>query len=269
VKAIGGEPTGGSDARLTRLQKAYEGAESLARGIHEHFGTDDDTGAEWYVKAQIVQARALRAGVGRFRSLHDTCSGALWWQFNDCWPGFSWSVEDVNGRRKLSYFAAREVMSARAVIPTADGSPHALTLVNDLAEPWLAHVTVRVIDSRGVVLSQTEAPTSVPADGHVVVGPGALPAEACAVIVDADNVRATRWVVADREMPATTARALLTAVWDDAGVWHVNVRAESMVRDLVLLTEFHPLLTDARVSTQLLVLLPGEEASFVVTGAAK
>ena len=41
------------------------------------------------------------------------------------------------------------------------------------------------------------------------------------------------------------------------------------MRDLVLLTEFHPLLADARVSTQLVDLLPGDEVTFVVTGAAK
>lgn len=269
VAAIGGVPSGAKDERLPRLQKAFEGAQSLARGIQEHFGTDDDAGAEWYLKAQIVQARAIRAGVGRFRSLHDTCSGALWWQFNDCWPGFSWSVEDVNGRRKLSYFAAREVMAARAVIPTADGSPHALTLVNDLAEPWVGDVTVTVINAQGSILLRTETATTVPADGFLVVGPEALPEGACAVVVDAGDLRAARWIVPDRDIPSFTAEARLKAIRDDSGAWRVTVSVSSLVRDLVLLTELHPLLAEARVSTQLLVLLPGEEATFVVTGAAK
>lgn len=267
VAAIGGAPTGASDDRLPRLQKAFEGAQSLARGIKEHFGTDDDAGAEWYLKAQIVQARAVRAGVGRFRSLHDTCSGALWWQFNDCWPGFSWSVEDVNGRRKLSYFAAREVMAARAVIPTADGSPHALTLVNDLSDPWIVDVTVRVVGAEGAVLSKTEASTVVPADGFVVIAADAVPEGACAVVVDAGDIRAARWIVGDLAVSSSTGQTRLKAIRDDAGVWSVTVRASSLVRDLVLLTELHPLLADARVSTQLLVVLPDEEVTFVVTGA--
>ena len=269
VGALGGEPSGGADERLPRLQKAFEGAQSLARGVSEHFGTADDAGKEWYLKAQIVQARALRVSVGRFRSLHDSCSGALWWQFNDCWPGFSWSVEDVNGRRKLSYFAAREVMASRTILPTADGSPHALTLVNDLPEPWGAHVVVRVIDAQGETLSRSVETHIVPADGFAMVGPTSLPEGACAVVVDADGVRAARWLKPDSDMAATTGEADLRAVVDDAGVWRVSVRARSLLRDLVLLTEFHPLLADARVSTQLLLLLPGEEASFVVTGATK
>ncbi len=268
VRAIGGEPSGGSDRRLPRLQKAFEGAQSLARGISDHFETSDDGGAEWYLKAQIVQARALRASVGRFRSLHDSCSGALWWQFNDCWPGFSWSVEDVNGRRKLSYFAAREMMSSRTVIPTADESAHALTLVNDVPEPWVAHVVMRVVDGHGEVLSRSVETRTVPGDGFTVIGPASLPAGACAVVVDADGVRAARWLKPDGEMLRTVGKASLRAVVDDAGVWRVSVRAGSLLRDLVLLTEFHPSLDQARVSTQLVVLLPGEETTFVVTGAA-
>lgn len=269
VRAIGGEPTGGTDERLSRLQKAFEGAQSLARGITRHFGAADDAGPEWYFKAHVVQARALKASVGHFRSLHDSCSGALWWQFNDCWPGFSWSVEDVQGRRKLSYFAARDVMAPRAVLPMADGSTHALTLVNDVPEAWSAEVVITVVDGSGETLSRSVETHMVPGDGFAVVGTTSLPKSACAVVVDADGMRATRWLKPDRELGLPRGRVSVTAAVDEVGVWRIHVRAESLVRDLVLLTEFHPLLADARVSTQLVDLLPGDEVTFVVTGAAK
>ncbi len=269
VRAIGGEPTGGTDTRLERLQKAFEGAQSLARGITAHFGTTDDDGPEWYLKAQLVQARALQASVGHFRSLHDSCSGALWWQFNDCWPGFSWSVEDVQGRRKLSYFAARDVMAPRAVLPMAEGSTHALTLVNDVHDAWNADAVVTVIASNGDVLARSVETHNVPGDSHAVVDPPYVAERACAVVVDVDGARATRWLKPDMDLGLAAGRVSVSATVDEGGVWSVTVRAETLVRDLVLLTEFHPLLVDARVSTQLLVLLPGEEVTFVVRGAAK
>ena len=61
----------------------------------------------WHYLTQLNQASALRTGVGHFRSLHERCSGVIWWQLNDCWPALSWSVVDGDGRRKLAWYAAR------------------------------------------------------------------------------------------------------------------------------------------------------------------
>jgi beta-mannosidase len=33
--------------------------------------------------------------------------GALLWQFNDAWPGMSWSLIDSHGRLKPAYFAVQ------------------------------------------------------------------------------------------------------------------------------------------------------------------
>jgi beta-mannosidase len=62
VTAIGGEPDGADDARLGRLQKAYRGRESLARGVRDHLPEAPTDGRGWYLATQLVQARAVRAG---------------------------------------------------------------------------------------------------------------------------------------------------------------------------------------------------------------
>ena len=60
--------------------------------------------------SQLLQADAIRYGVEHFRrNRNDSrCMGAVYWQFNDCWPVASWSSVDYCQRLKaLHYFARR------------------------------------------------------------------------------------------------------------------------------------------------------------------
>lgn len=60
--------------------------------------------------SQLLQADAIRYGVEHFRRNRneDRCMGAVYWQFNDCWPVASWSSIDYCQRMKaLHYYAKR------------------------------------------------------------------------------------------------------------------------------------------------------------------
>ncbi len=58
--------------------------------------------------SQLLQAEAIRYGVEHFRRNRERCSGAVYWQLNDCWPVVSWSSIDYCGRLKaLHYYAKR------------------------------------------------------------------------------------------------------------------------------------------------------------------
>ncbi len=280
VRALGGAPAGGGDPRLPRLQKAFDGMAKLDRGVADHVphlvapaGDGGGDGRGWDLATQLVQARARRTSVGRFRSLHDTCSGALWWQLDDCWPALSWSVLDVTGARKLAWWAAAEVLADRAVLPTADGAADGLTLVNDTPRPWAGECVVRVVTEEGTVLAHDARGVEVPADGHLVVRPGgAVPpgagSGAAAVVVDLDGRRGTRWLLEDRALAHPAARVRLTVERPGPGEAVLVVEALDLVRDVVVLAETHPELPDARVDRQLALLLPGERLRVTVTAAA-
>ncbi len=55
----------------------------------------------------ISQAEGLKFGIEHYRRRQPHCSGTLIWQFNDVWPGFSWSVVDYAGVPKAGYHYAR------------------------------------------------------------------------------------------------------------------------------------------------------------------
>eukprot|EP01122_Echinamoeba_exundans_P006537 TRINITY_DN185_c0_g2_i3.p1 TRINITY_DN185_c0_g2~~TRINITY_DN185_c0_g2_i3.p1 ORF type:complete len:606 (-),score=59.78 TRINITY_DN185_c0_g2_i3:53-1870(-) len=58
--------------------------------------------------SQLVQALAIKTAVEHWRRLKPYCSGTLYWQLNDIWPGISWSSVEHSGKWKLlNHFAAK------------------------------------------------------------------------------------------------------------------------------------------------------------------
>lgn len=95
---------------------------------------------EQYVDyTQITQAEGLKFGIEHFRRRKPHCSGSLIWQFNDCWPGISWSLIDYYGFAKASYFYVR-----RAYAPVMASFK---AIDNGSVELWVVNDTLNSIDT--------------------------------------------------------------------------------------------------------------------------
>jgi beta-mannosidase len=67
---------------------------------------------EEYVDFTMVsQAEGLKFGIEHYRRRQPANNGTLIWQFNDVWPGFSWSVIDHDTVPKAGYWFARRAFS--------------------------------------------------------------------------------------------------------------------------------------------------------------
>ena len=71
---------------------------------------------------QVQQAEAIRIGVEHWRRNFPRCSGALYWQYNDCWPVASWASVDYNGAWKALHYAARRFYAPVALSLLDEGS---------------------------------------------------------------------------------------------------------------------------------------------------
>jgi beta-mannosidase len=85
---------------------------------------------------QIQQAEALRIAVEHWRRNRPRCSGALYWQLNDCWPVTSWSSIDHEGRWKALQYAARRFYAPLALSLEDQGCHVRVFVTNDHPHPW-------------------------------------------------------------------------------------------------------------------------------------
>lgn len=58
---------------------------------------------------QLNQAEGIGLGISAHRRSKPYCMGTLYWQFNDCWPGISWSSRDYFGRWKALQHKTKEL----------------------------------------------------------------------------------------------------------------------------------------------------------------
>jgi len=116
-------------------QKASDGNKKLHDRLKEHFEMPEDFD-DWLYLTQLMQARAMLTAVEWFRS-RSVCSGALFWQLNDCWPVTSWAAIDGDGKPKPLYFAAQQFFGAQLLTIQPDGEHLALWAHNDTDDEWI------------------------------------------------------------------------------------------------------------------------------------
>ena len=269
TSAVHDDPLAPGSPGMSAHQKAADGNLKLSRGLAPHL-PEPQTFADWHWAMSLNQARAVALGVEHLRSSAPTCSGAIWWQLNDCWPVTSWSVVDGDGRRKPAWYALRHAFADRLLTVQPRGDGLALVVVNDGPTPWAGAARVRRLTLDGTARAEVGLAYDVPARGSVTLP---LPAQvACAVdpghevlLAEADGLRGWWWFAEDRDT-ALPAQDLAASARVVDGGYAVSVTARALVKDLAVLAD--RVAPDARVDAMLLTLLPGESATIGVSTAA-
>ncbi len=120
--------------------------------------------------SMIAQAEGLKFGIEHFRRRKPHCSGALFWQFNDCWPVLSWSLVDYYGFGKAGYYYAMRVFAPvlASFKEEADGGV-SLWLTNDRLEPFRDTVTLVYEKFNGELLWAQTLELGIPANASLEV----------------------------------------------------------------------------------------------------
>ncbi|WP_167762582.1 glycoside hydrolase family 2 protein [Brevundimonas intermedia] len=158
--------------------------------------------------SQWCQAEGLKFGIEHFRRRRPHCSGALLWQFNDCWPCVSWSLIDYDGVTKAGYHAVRRAFAPiLASFRRADDGRIELWISNDGAQPIEGVATLVLQGLDGTERWREELAYSVPAGGHAIAWQGDSP--------QGDDIVLRVWSIddafeANRYLPVTISRLALT-----------------------------------------------------------
>ncbi|MDO0929360.1 glycoside hydrolase family 2 protein [Streptomyces sp. TG1A-8] len=270
-RALPGERLAPDSPGMLHHQKAEDGNGKLGRGLARHFPLPEDDFDRWHYLTQLVQARAVAAGVEHWRSHWPVCAGTIVWQLNDCWPVTSWSAIDGDGRPKPLYHELRRVYADRLLTLRPGSAGPVLAVVNQSAQPWRTAVTLRRWEADGTlvhegVLDVAAGPRSVvrlpvPRD----LAPDGRSAKEF-LVADADGLRALHFPVPDKDFayPRPAYDVGLEPVTGQGDRVDVVVSARTLVRDLLLQADRLGPAAVCDHGPQ--TLLPGERARIRVAG---
>jgi beta-mannosidase len=132
-----------------------EGNQEMLNMIHHYFNAPKDFETTLWL-SQILQGYGIKIGAEYWRQTMPKSMGCVFWQYNDIWPGMSWSSVDYFGRWKALHYLARKFYSPILVSGlenTKDGTLD-LFVTNDLMEPAHGKLKWKAADLTGHVLAQ-------------------------------------------------------------------------------------------------------------------
>lgn len=218
---------------------------------------------------QWTQAEGLKFGIEHFRRRRPRCSGALLWQFNDCWPCVSWSLVDYDGVEKAAYHAVRRAFApVMASFRAGDDDLVELWVSNDTAASVSGSAAVELVDLDGSRVWHEEVVFEVAADSVGMTWTRVAPLTDRQVL----TVRSTEGVFEpNRHFIATLPRRSL-AIGPAPGMTvrqtghaslEVEIHAEVYLAQIQLTSDR----ADLRFSDNAFDLAGGERRTVVVTGA--
>ncbi|HEX3783262.1 MAG TPA: glycoside hydrolase family 2 protein [Pseudonocardiaceae bacterium] len=223
---------------------------------------------EQYVDfTMISQAEGLKFGVEHYRRRAPHCNGTLVWQFNDVWPGFSWSVVDHDLVPKASYHYLSRAFAPVLASFRRDG---------DLLELWLSNsgrtevsttATVTIAGFDGIDHLRAEVTATVaPGESRAVwTGTGLeLTPDRYAWVDGADGVfPSNRLFFAEiKDIPFEEAKLAVVATRTGQGAAELTITATGFAYFVHALTPA----PGTRFSRNYLDLRDGETATIAVTG---
>jgi len=272
ANAIGDANLDSRDPKLCDHQKAFDGMDKIAAGLKREFANPPIEGHAWYFAAALDQARAVEVGLKHFRSLYETCSGSILWQFNDMWPAISWAVTDYTGFRKLAWHAMKAAYKPRTFSIGRVDQGAQLTIINDVQEAWQTSIKVTLIDQTGALIGeQTISVNLKPFEVH-----RSKLTEAFPVIADGNFEGFLHaeggGITAARRTTLNPAKAApkqnLEVTFESNGnTAKVKVTAIGYLHELCVLPELFGL--NVNSDQQLVSLLPGQTTEFTITGEAQ
>ncbi|HSY19307.1 MAG TPA: glycoside hydrolase family 2 protein [Candidatus Acidoferrales bacterium] len=121
--------------------------------------------------SQMLQGFGIKLGAEYWRQIRPKATGCIFWQYNDIWPGMSWSSVDYFGRWKALHYLARKFYSPVLVSAAENASTRSadLFISSDLMTDQHGKLEWSVTDLSGGVLAEDSMPVSVPAQKSVQV----------------------------------------------------------------------------------------------------
>jgi beta-mannosidase len=147
-----------------------EGNQEMVNMIHHYFNPPKDFETTLWL-SQILQGYGIKIGAEYWRQTMPKSMGCVFWQYNDIWPGMSWSSVDYFGRWKALHHMARKFYSPILVsgLENAKDGTVDVFVTNDLLESHQGKLKWKVTDLAGKALMEDTLAVEIPSRKSVKV----------------------------------------------------------------------------------------------------
>ncbi|MEY4594353.1 MAG: Exo-beta-D-glucosaminidase [Bacteroidota bacterium] len=131
-------------------QKHPTGFETIQSYLQDAYNRPKDFTSYIYV-TQLLQVNGIQTAIEAHRRNKPRCMGTLYWQFNDTWPGISWSGRDYYGRWKALQYTVRDCYQTLMISVVEDRHKVDVYVSSDSLADYLARMEIRLVDLKGNV----------------------------------------------------------------------------------------------------------------------
>ncbi|MDD2706561.1 MAG: glycoside hydrolase family 2 TIM barrel-domain containing protein [Verrucomicrobiae bacterium] len=137
--------------------------------LNGEFGKSRGLG-DFIVLSQISQAATLKFAIEHFRSRKYSCSGALFWQYNDSWPTLSCSVVDYYLDKKIAWYWVKKAFAPLLLAFIETEKNHVdVMVVNDLPSSVAASVSLLKTNFQGITTMKEQKDVIIPANSKLKI----------------------------------------------------------------------------------------------------
>jgi len=140
-----------------------EGNQEMLNMIHHYFNAPKDFETTLWL-SQILQGYGIKIGAEYWRQTMPKSMGCVFWQYNDIWPGMSWSSVDYFGRWKALHYLSRKFYTPILISSLEDSKNGTIDLfvTNDLLEAAHGKLRWQTTDLAGKVLAEDSFHVELP-----------------------------------------------------------------------------------------------------------
>jgi len=124
-----------NDSTIRQHQKHPTGYQTISRYMKRDYGIDTLMGENYIYFSQVLQRDAMRTAIEAHRRAMPYCMGTLFWQYNDCWPVTSWSVEDYYGRKKMAWHELKRLYAPIMTSVWTTNDSVFVSIINEYESP--------------------------------------------------------------------------------------------------------------------------------------
>jgi beta-mannosidase len=149
-----------NDPQMKAHEKHPKGFETIDEYMKRDYPAANGIADYSYI-SQVMQRDGISRAIEDHRRAMPYCMGTMYWQYDDCWPGITWSTTDYYGQKKLLQYAIKDLYAPLLVSAIERNDSILIYVINDDTVSHKGVLAFAYMDMTGNVARTSFTPTTI------------------------------------------------------------------------------------------------------------